>query len=154
MVAEQTSRSVESVRSYEAARRRRADLLRAIHGFERAVASPAAAPAWRERVGQQLAALREQLTEHIVVTEGSDGLYAELLQHAPRLTRQVTGLTGDHGVLRRRVEALNRLVRDPGTGVDDLRGCATELLGELARHRQRGADLVYEAYATDIGGET
>ena len=28
-----------------------------------------------------------------------------------------------------------------------------EVLDELARHRQHDADLVYEAYATDIGGE-
>jgi hypothetical protein len=28
----------------------------------------------------------------------------------------------------------------------------TNLLGRLVRHRQRGADLIYEAYQTDIGG--
>ena len=28
----------------------------------------------------------------------------------------------------------------------------TALLAALARHRQRGADLVYEAYAVDLGG--
>jgi hypothetical protein len=28
------------------------------------------------------------------------------------------------------------------------------LLGLLVRHRQRGSDLVYEAYELDIGGET
>ena len=27
-------------------------------------------------------------------------------------------------------------------------------LGMLSRHRQRGADLVFDAYQTDIGGET
>jgi hypothetical protein len=38
--------------------------------------------------------------------------------------------------------------------VELARGWASDLLRELSRHRQRGADLVYEAYATDIGGET
>ena len=38
------------------------------------------------------------------------------------------------------------------TDVDDLRERATGLLGHLVRHRQRGADLIYEAYQTDIGG--
>jgi hypothetical protein len=154
VAAEQTTRAMESVRSYQAARRRRADLLRAIHRFERAVASPAAAPTWRERVADQIAALREQLAEHVVVTEGPDGLYAELLEHAPRLDRQVTGLTEDHGVLREQIGSLASMVQAPTVGVEDLRRLATDLLGELARHRQRGADLVYEAYATDIGGET
>jgi len=26
------------------------------------------------------------------------------------------------------------------------------LLGHMVRHRQRGADLIYEAYQTDVGG--
>jgi hypothetical protein len=29
---------------------------------------------------------------------------------------------------------------------------ATALLVAVARHRQRGADLIYEAYAADLGG--
>jgi hypothetical protein len=28
-----------------------------------------------------------------------------------------------------------------------------ELLGQLSRHRQRGVDLVYDAYDVDIGGQ-
>ena len=28
----------------------------------------------------------------------------------------------------------------------------TRLLGRLVRHRQRGSDLLYEAWAVDIGG--
>jgi hypothetical protein len=38
--------------------------------------------------------------------------------------------------------------------VDGIRESATALLGMLSRHRQRGADLVFDAYQTDIGGET
>jgi hypothetical protein len=154
MIAEHMTRTVQPARSYDAARRRRADLLRAINGFEHALAAPAAAPTWRSRVGDQLAALGQQLAEHVTVTEGADGLYAELLEYAPRLTRQVAGLVGDHTALRRQIESLANWLRDPATGVEELRGSATDLLVMLARHRQRGADLVYEAYATDIGGET
>jgi hypothetical protein len=36
--------------------------------------------------------------------------------------------------------------------VDGLRSQLTEMLYALARHRQRGADLVYEAYDVDLGG--
>ena len=32
-----------------------------------------------------------------------------------------------------------------------IRNQAIELLGQLTRHRQRGADLIYEAYQVDIG---
>ena len=38
--------------------------------------------------------------------------------------------------------------------VDRVRGLGTALLGRLVRHRQRGSDLVFEAYEFDIGGET
>ena len=38
--------------------------------------------------------------------------------------------------------------------VDGVRRLGTALLGLLVRHRQRGSDLVYEAYELDIGGET
>jgi hypothetical protein len=40
------------------------------------------------------------------------------------------------------------------TDVEAVRELAIALLAKLSRHRQRGADLVYEAYQTDIGGET
>ena len=36
---------------------------------------------------------------------------------------------------------------------ETLRHRAMAVLDELTRHRQHDADLVYEAYATDIGGE-
>ena len=36
--------------------------------------------------------------------------------------------------------------------VDAIRTAVLELLGEIARHRQRGADLIFEAYDVDIGG--
>ncbi len=35
---------------------------------------------------------------------------------------------------------------------EELRVELTALLAALARHRQRGADLIYEAYAVDLGG--
>jgi hemerythrin HHE cation binding domain-containing protein len=140
--------------SYEAARRQRAELLQAIQGLEQGVAAPAREPGWRERVAQQLARLRDRLTDHIVITEGPDGLYAALLADAPRLNRPVAGLTADHDRLLVRVDALARRLRQPDYPVEAVRGGAGELLSQLSRHRQRGADLVYEAYATDIGGET
>jgi hypothetical protein len=37
--------------------------------------------------------------------------------------------------------------------VEHQRRHALELMAALVRHRQRGADLVYEAYSVDIGGE-
>ena len=36
--------------------------------------------------------------------------------------------------------------------VDEARDEIQRLLGRLVKHRQRGADLVWEAYTRDIGG--
>ncbi|MEV4539764.1 hypothetical protein AB0J82_38930 [Asanoa sp. NPDC049518] len=136
------------------ARRHRAALLREIHLFEHAIASPSAEPGWRERVGVRLRSLRGAFAEHIVVTEGEDGLYAELLEHAPRLHRRVQMLTREHAAIAVSMSALQRRADLAGSRVDELRRCGGEVLRALSRHRQRGADLVYDAYETDIGGET
>jgi hypothetical protein len=117
-----------------------------------ALAAPAGDPRWRERVSERLYALRDAFGEHVIVTEGSAGLYAELLEHAPRLARQVDVLTREHAVITVAIDALAGRVT--ARDVERLRGWSSDLLRELARHRQRGADLVYEAFATDIGGET
>jgi hypothetical protein len=152
MAAEQTS--APAWPAYQAARRKRAELMQAIQDFEQAVAAPAGEAGWREQVRGRLAALRDQLADHVVVTEGPDGLYAELLEHAPRLDRPVAGLVAEHRALQGRADSLAGWLHRPGREVERVRQHASELLAALARHRQRGADLVYEAYATDLGGET
>jgi hypothetical protein len=52
------------------------------------------------------------------------------------------------------LEVEDKLAPDPEDAEwsERLRSVLTSLLVALARHRQRGADLVYEAYAVDIGG--
>lgn len=140
--------------SLQVARRHRAALLRDIQMFEQALATPAGEPGWRARVSTRLHALRGAFAEHIVVTEGGDGLYAELLDDAPRLSHQVHVLIREHAAIGATMTTLQRRVDAPESAVDDLRAWSGDLLRELSRHRQRGADLVYEAYETDIGGET
>jgi hypothetical protein len=133
--------------------RNRAQLQRAGRSLARAVAGQADR-GWRERVTARLAVLRAQLTEHVVATEGPGGLYAELLAHAPRLDRPVARLATDHQELLAQVDVLADQLGDRSVPPPALRQRAATLLDELSRHRQRGADLVYEAFATDLGGET
>jgi len=140
--------------SLAAARRHRVELLGTIHAFERAIAVPSAEPDWRHHVARRLGRLRQAFTDHVEVTEGSDGLYAELLTAAPRLARAVGVLVREHVIVVRTLDTFAQRLDDPSIEVERFRGWASDLLRELSRHRQRGADLVYEAYATDIGGET
>lgn len=149
-----TIRTIPQRRSGQAPRRHRVSLLHDIQVVERALAVPAADPAWRRRLAVRLGRLHGTFAEHVVVTEGPDGLYAELLDHAPRLARAVQVLIREHGAVAATIAALRRQVDLPEAGVDELRGCGNDLLRELSRHRQRGADLVYQAYQLDIGGET
>lgn len=136
------------------ARRHRATLLHSIQSFEQALAAPAGDPAWRDRVAGKLRGLSSAFAEHVMVTEGADGLYAEVLDHAPRLARRVHVLIREHAAVEATLSALEHRAAQPETTNEQLRSWSGDLLRELSRHRQRGADLVYEAYHTDIGGET
>ena len=136
-----------------AARRHRAELLQTITTFERALAVPEDVD-WRREVDALLGGLREAFSEHVAVTEGPDGLYGELVDHAPRLARGIECLQREHAALLASMDGLHGRVRRPDPTIEQIRGWACTLLEELWSHRQRGADLVYEAYATDIGGET
>jgi hypothetical protein len=126
--------------------------------LEQALAAPAAGRrgAWAERVKVALVELSADFREHVGITEGPDGLYSAVLSSAPRLSSAIASLTHEHLQLQEMTERLLTLTDEPaGTqDVDRVRDLATSLLAKLSRHRQRGADLVYEAYQTDIGGET
>jgi hypothetical protein len=139
----------------DAARRRRAQLRESLDALERALASPAVGRPliWGERVRSVLAEVADDLREHVEVTEGADGLYQAILAQDLRLANAVAALTAEHAEITARLARILDVAEAPVTAPDvpDVRERATALLGLLVRHRQRGADLVFEAYATDIG---
>jgi hypothetical protein len=142
----------------ESLRLRRAELRESMSALEQALAAPASdrTGAWAERVHVALVELSADFREHIEVTEGADGLYSGLLTTAPRLSNSVASLTLEHIRIKGMADHLLTRMSGP-TATDDVDGSrdlATTLLAKLSRHRQRGADLVYEAYQIDIGGET
>lgn len=145
-------------KSLEVARERRTDLLGVLGDLERALAVPAAAdPAsWIGSVEKVMLRLRDEFDVHIDVTEGPGGLYEECVEAAPRVAAQIGLLTREHRKLTAAidlgVEALKAGDADLGR-IDALRDQLLELLRLLIRHRQRGADLVWDAYNVDIGGE-
>jgi hypothetical protein len=124
--------------------------------LESALAAPAAERSviWGELVHQALVDLADDFVDHIEVTEGPDGLHQAILTGAVRLANAVNALAAEHVVITTEIAALVRQTEPPvtATDVDPTREGATSLLAALVRHRQRGADLIYEAYDTDIGG--
>jgi hemerythrin HHE cation binding domain-containing protein len=150
--------SPEPAHDLENLRLRRAELRDSMRALEQALAAPAPGRVdlWAERVHVALVELSADFRQHIDITEGPDGLYPGLLTTAPRLSNAVTGLIREHDQITALIDDLLTCLAAP-VGTDDLdsaRDLGTALLSRLIRHRQRGADLVYEAYATDIGGET
>lgn len=140
----------------EELRRRRGEMRESIGELELALSAPAAADRvqWAKNVHAALADLSRDLDQHVEITEGSEGLYGEVLAAAPRLADAVSRLTEDHTVIREQVDGL--LARaDAAANLEDVtvvRDLGTDLLARLLRHRQHGADLVFEAYEFDVGG--
>lgn len=140
----------------ERVRAHRAELGDAMGALEEALALPVGLGAvWRRRVRAALTELAHDLRDHVELTEAPDGLYADLRAHAPHLASRVETQLRDHVDL---LAAVEQLLEDRDAGVENEedvvahREAATMLLDRLVRHRQRGSDLVYAAYAVDLGG--
>ena len=145
MELETVAPGIDDVRS------RRADLHAILIDLEDAIA--AAAPgrevAWTQLVRAQLDRLGPAFDEHITATEGPDGLFDQVRRRSPRLDGHCARLAEEHGAICTQLAAVKDVLdRDAGT----VRSAVVDLLGQMVRHRQGGADLVYEAYAVDIGG--
>jgi len=124
--------------------------------LEQALGSPAAGRDWVGKVRNALIQVDADFRMHVEVTEGPRGLYEQVLADAPRLAGRVRRLTDEHRTLAVTVGELLARSEKAADTVDhaDVRAAGTDLLVRLARHRQAGADLLYEAYESDVGGET
>ena len=118
---------------------------------------------WHSRLRSLLGPLRAAFAEHRAATEGHDGLYADVVSDVPRMVNTVHVLVAEHDGLD---SAIARLATSADTldadaldaaaldaDLQALRRHTLDVVNGLTRHRQRDADLVYEAYTTDIGGE-
>ncbi len=141
-----------------AARKRRGALREAIVGVEYAASSPAGTGlVWWENVDRELHGLRKALSAHIIEVEAPGGLLAEVSRVAPRLISAVERIKDEHAELCESVDAaLDAVMRQEtyahAEEIPAAREALLGLLGRLVRHRQAGADLIYDAYAMDIGG--
>jgi hypothetical protein len=140
----------------DAVRIRRAELRENIDAMERTLASPARGRAvvWGEAVHASLVTVADDFGAHVEVTEGPNGLHQAILSGDLRLANAVDALTAEHAQIAAEIAGLIADSEAPVTpdDVDELRERANRLLGHLVRHRQQGAELIYEAYETDIGG--
>ena len=141
------------------ARKRRATLHDALVHLEIAISSPAAGriPEWTAFVAKEVIGVRDAFDQHVMVTEKPGGLYEEIITRAPRLDGTVRRLKGEHpDITEKVVQMVERLekatIGGPEWPLEDARDDLQRFIGTVIRHRQKGADLVWEAYNVDIGG--
>lgn len=133
----------------ETARERRHNLGDALNNLEYALTRPMAASGWLEAVTAALGKMRRSLEEHIEVTEGPGGLLEEIAQAAPRLSSEIALIEAEHDELMLSLENAEASLAHSNDRMS-IRNRAMAVLPQLSLHRQRGADLVYEAYNVDI----
>jgi hypothetical protein len=138
--------------SLDQARDRRAGVRTAIGLVESALASPTPGreAAWSQDLLQQLQVLSDAFDQHIVTTESPTGLLADIETVAPRLIRRVESARRDHVRLRAELAGVLASLPADSTAITGVRDHVVDVLTGLVRHRQAGADLVYEAYHVDI----
>jgi len=141
-----------------AARRRRVDLWQAVLAVEGAISGAAVGRVgqWTARVVETLHRLREAIDEHVQVTEQPGGLHDDVMRVAPNLAARIQRLRDEHVHLRNAVPAvlarLRRAAAEDPWLPDGARDDVQRVLGKVVKHRQLGADLVWDAFAVDIGG--
>jgi hypothetical protein len=123
----------------EAAGRQRIELKEAVSLTEVAAALPAGDPNSRDRLIAALNELALAWDRHAEAVEGEDGLLGELAVEA------------EHPALRARIADAIHLAKE-GAAFAEVRTAVVDVLLAIVRHRQKGADLVYEGYNVDIGG--
>ncbi len=136
---------------YAEARERHLPLKEAAAALEKA--SSASEDNRLELISAELSGLSLALSDHIRLTEGPDGLHAELISTQPRLTNDIRLLTKDHDVMECLIEATSVALESETPDESTISDQVGRLLERIERHRLRDAEMVYEAYAVDIGGQ-
>jgi hypothetical protein len=141
--------------AFERSRQHRRGVRRACIDLEEVLARPIGQEAgnWCRDVAVQVHALVEAFRSHVEQSEGPDGLLPQIVEAEPRLVRAVEVVKREHQVL---LDEMSRLESSIGRSrdVDEpvVRRDSLRLLHDVATHRQRGSDLVYEAYYVDVEG--
>jgi hypothetical protein len=140
-------------KALHAAKGQRLSLRRAIDEFQATMTAPSGA-ADIDRVTSVLDHVRVVFAVHVEVTESPGGLYEEIMEIAPRLANKIARFKREHAAITAAITTTLDDLRAQETRLAELGDRLDHLLQALVRHRKRGADLVYEAYHVDIGGES
>lgn len=128
---------------------RRQRLYDAMRRLETSVARASGQGDWAKTVKDALVNLSSALKAHVEEIEAPNGLFAEVIDMAPHLSSDVEQLRREHQDLVSSCRATFDLVSRTATAAE-VRRKVLGLLGKLAIHRQRGAELLFDAYNVDL----
>jgi hypothetical protein len=138
-----------------AARRTRKLLRDAACALEDAIGAPiGAGRPWAERVAGVLEDLAAAVAAHRSNVDAAGGLFFVVQQKAPRLVGTIELLRKEHDSVLAEAGELHAFLGAPeeaGVNLAVARERTAELLGRVLRMQHRCADLVYDAFAIDIG---
>jgi hypothetical protein len=113
---------------------------------------------WGEALGDATAGLCHAILEHQEAAEAPGGTLEEMGASAPHLESRIRRQKIDHAVLLSEAANLEAVIRaqvsDGYANVRELRDRATYLLDRVRMHIAEANDLIYEAYFSEIGGES
>ena len=137
------------VESADDVRARRERLRAELVALEQVLTAPIAdADAWLAQVRTAAESMLETLRSHVEATEAAEGMLAQIARDAPHLEGRAEGLRDEHAAL---LDAARALVGTCDVAPPaEVRDEALALLQSISRHRQRGTDLLYDAYLVDI----
>ena len=136
-------------------RRDRDELSASMAAVQDALATVGSDPVWAERMRGALGALAADLRSQTGAAHIGDGTHRRVLQAQPRLSKAVADQDREQDRLAAAFDELRTRVggTQAAGGVADLCHRGRMLMDRLARHRQRGSDLLHEADQADLGGE-
>jgi hypothetical protein len=131
--------------------KRRKSLYEVMQSLEAAAARASGQPDWMEKVTESLTALSVALDRHVEEIEAEDGLFAEVLDRAPRMRPMVDTLRDDHADLRAACRsAMETATSNPDIKPRVMRRKIMAILGRLSMHRQDGAELLFDTHNVDL----
>ena len=138
----------------DAVRVRRDSFYEALLELEQVLGAPVGddVVGWAHIVRVPVGRLQQVLASHVSGTEGNEGFFAEVRDHAPHLIPAVDRLRSEHDPLIASTTALAARLDglESELEVEQVREDGIELIGRLLTHRHRGAELVYDAYSIDV----
>jgi hypothetical protein len=112
------------------------------------------AAGWGHRARIALEALDHLLRTHFRQTEGSGGLFEDVMERAPHLMHELESLRAEHVGLRAELDRAIRVSREtqPPVAVESEEESIHGVSRSVAKHLDREDDLVWRTYDVDLRG--